>query len=81
MAEEADLVGTGLANLLHLYSPEVVILGGGLANQFDALRPGIAARLATAAMPSFRDVPVLPAALGGDAGLVGAGILVLDPSA
>ena len=34
-----------------------------------------------AAMPSFRDVPVLPAALGGNAGLVGAGILVLDPAA
>ena len=50
-------------------------------NRFDALRPGIAARLASAAMPCFRDVPVLPAALGDDAGLVGAGILVLDPSA
>jgi len=80
VAEEADLVGVGLASLLHLYSPEILILGGGLATRFDALRPGIAARLARAAMPSFRDVPVVPAGLGGDAGLVGAGLLVLDPT-
>ena len=81
VAEEADLIGIGVANLLHLFSPEVVVLGGGLANRFDALLPGIAARLARAAMPCFRDVPVVPAALGDNAGLVGAGLLVLDPSA
>jgi glucokinase len=81
VAEEADLVGTGLASLLHLYSPEVLILGGGLGSQLEALRPGIAARIAAAAMPPFRDVPVVGAALGGDAGLVGAGLLVLDPAA
>ena len=76
--EEADLAGIGIASLLHLYSPEVVILGGGLAARFDALLPGIAARVATAAMPAFRGVPILPAALGGNAGLVGAALLVQD---
>ena len=81
VAEEADLIGTGIANLLHLYSPQVVVLGGGLSTQFDALAPGIAARLGVSAMPSFRDVPVVSAALGGNAGLVGAGILILDPAA
>ena len=81
VAEEADLIGIGVANLLHLFSPEVVVLGGGLGNRFDALLPGIAARLARAAMPCFRDVPVVPAALGDNAGLVGAGLLVLDPAA
>ncbi|HET9069918.1 MAG TPA: ROK family protein [Amaricoccus sp.] len=80
VAEEADLVGVGLANLLHLYSPEIIVLGGGLASRFEALRPGIAARLAASAMPAFRDVPLAPAALGGNAGLVGAGLLVLDPA-
>lgn len=77
--EEADLAGIGIASLLHLYSPEVVILGGGLAARFDALYPGIASRVAAAAMPAFRDVPIVPAALGGNAGLVGAALLVQYP--
>ena len=83
VAEQADLIGVGLVNLLHLYSPERIVVGGGLANAFDALLPGIAARIAASAMPPFRDVPILRAGLGDNSGLVGAAMLVLgerDPS-
>lgn len=78
VTEEADLLGIGIANLLHLYSPEIVILGGGMANGFDMLHPGIAARVEASAMPSFRDVPVVKAELGDNSGLIGAAALVLD---
>ena len=83
VAEQADLIGLGLVNLLHLYSPERVLVGGGMANAFDALRPGIAARVAASAMPPFRDVPIVRAGLGDNSGLVGAAALVFgerDPS-
>jgi glucokinase len=80
VSEEADLLGVGIVNLLHLYSPDVVVVGGGLSNGFDLLHPGIVARIKAAAMPPFRDTPVLRAALGGDSGLIGASTLVFDAS-
>jgi glucokinase len=78
VAEEADLLGVGVANLLHLYSPDIVVIGGGMANGFDLLRPGMAARVASAAMPSFRDTKIVRAALGDNSGLIGAAALAFD---
>lgn len=75
--EQADWLGIGIANLLHLYSPECVIIGGGISNGFALLEPGIRARILTNAMPAFRDIPVLVAGLGENAGLIGAASLVL----
>jgi glucokinase len=76
--EEADILGQGFASLLHLYSPDVLVMGGGLSNQFKALRPGIMAGLRRSAMAPFRDTPVVPAALGNNSGLVGAATLVFE---
>ena len=76
--EEADLLGIGIANLLHLYSPDVVVMGGGLSNGFDLLRAGIIARVNATAMPPFRDTPVMRAALGANSGLIGASILAFE---
>jgi glucokinase len=78
VAEEADWLGLGIANLCHLYSPERVILGGGVAKGFALLEPGIRARLLRNAMPAFRDVGVTAAALGENAGLVGAAALLFE---
>jgi glucokinase len=78
VAEEASILGVGIVSLLHLYSPEVVILGGGLAHAFDALYPGIASHVAEAAMPAFRDAAIVRAALTGNSGLIGAASMVFD---
>ena len=75
VAEEADWLGIGVVSLAHLFSPQKIIIGGGLANGFDLLLPGIARRLAEGAMPAFRDVEVVPAMLGDNPGLVGAAAL------
>ena len=77
VAEEADILGVGIASLLHLYSPEIVVIGGGLSAAFDALAPGIRARLQTSAMHAFRDIEIVPAALGANSGLIGAATLAL----
>jgi glucokinase len=74
---EADWLGIGIANLLHLYSPERVVLGGGVMACFDLLRERMAAMVRARAMPAYRDVPVVLAELGGRAGLIGAASLVL----
>ncbi|RAZ92566.1 ROK family protein [Mesorhizobium hawassense] len=74
---EARWLGIGFTNLLHLYSPEVIVMGGGLSNGFDLLAPGIRATIDERAMQAYRDVPIVPAELGDRAGLVGAASLIL----
>ena len=74
--EQAKLLGIGLTSLLHLFSPQKIIVGGGLTNAWDQLSPGINAYIQSNAMSSFRDVPVVTAGLGGNSGLIGAAALV-----
>ncbi|MBB5751575.1 ROK family protein [Prosthecomicrobium pneumaticum] len=74
---EAVWLGIGLVNLLHLYAPERLILGGGVGEALDLMRATIEATIAERAMVAYRDVPVVAAALGRNAGLVGAAGLVL----
>ena len=80
VAEEADILGQGFASLMHLYSPDILVMGGGIANQFAVLQSGITAAVRASAMPAFRDTPVLPAALGNNSGLIGAASLVFAAS-
>jgi len=74
--EEARLLGIGFVNLLHLYSPERLIVGGGLSAALDLMHEEIAVTISDRALPAYRDVPVVVAALGGNAGLIGAASLV-----
>lgn len=74
---EARWLGIGFTNLLHLYSPDLIIMGGGLSNGFDLLAPSIAAVVQQRAMPAYRDVPIVRAELGDRAGLIGAASLIL----
>lgn len=73
--EEAEILGRGFTSLIHIFSPEMVVMGGGLSHEFDRLQPGIQNYIARWAMPAFNDVPVIQAALGQNSGLVGAGAL------
>ncbi len=74
---EARLLGIGFTNLLHLYSPERIIMGGGVAAGFDLMRDRIETTIRERALAPYRTVPVVVAALGPRAGLVGAASLVL----
>jgi glucokinase len=75
MAEEGRYLGTGFASLIHLFSPEVLIMGGGLSLAFDLLQQHIEAAMAETLVPAFRDARVVPAMLGDNAGLLGAAAL------
>ncbi len=75
---EADHLAYGFASLLHLYSPEKLIIGGGVSQALDLMAARIRARLDVLVMPPFRDVEVVKAALGDDAGLAGTAGLVLE---
>jgi glucokinase len=74
--EQSAYLGMGITSLLYLFSPDVVIVGGGLSNAFDQLYPGIVRYVSGNAMLVFRDTPIVKAALGGNSGLIGAAALV-----
>lgn len=76
--EEAALLGEGFASLIHLYSPERVVMGGGVSHGFDLMSERIHQVIRTTALPSFRDIGVVKAALGDNAGLVGAAALAMS---
>ena len=75
---EAMLLGLGFTSLLHLFSPEILVMGGGLSNEFETLYPIIRAYMDANAMAAFKDVPLVKAKLGGNSGLVGAASLVFE---
>ena len=74
----AQYVGVGLVSLLNALFPEVILLGGGVSGAGDALLTPVRRFVAENAF--IRDASLLPeiraAALGGDAGMLGAAALV-----
>jgi glucokinase len=76
--KEAEYLAYGFASLLHLYSPQRLIMGGGVSHALDLMLPTIKRVMNEIVMPSFRDCEVVPAQLGDNAGLVGAAGLALQ---
>ncbi len=69
---EGDLIGVGLVNLLYLYSPELILLGGGVVVHNPTLIERAVAVIRANAFAAYQDVPVRVAQLGDQAGLLGA---------
>ncbi|HEY0122702.1 MAG TPA: ROK family protein [Rhizobium sp.] len=78
---EARWLGIGFTNLLHLYSPDILVMGGGISHGFDLLYDTMIATVHDRAMPAYRGVPIVPARLGRHAGLIGAASLILGSEA
>ncbi len=76
----ADDIAVGLVAITHLTSPEVLVIGGGVSNAFDLLGPLLRERLDRSLLPSFRQVRLKKAECGDDCGLLGVGLLALDPT-
>lgn len=76
---EVEYVSMGLANLLNILNPELVVIGGGVALAGDILFNGVRDKLKTKAMKvCMEDVKIVPAKLGNDAGVVGAAALFIN---
>jgi glucokinase len=74
LAEASQLIGHHLANLAHAFNPELFVLGGGVSSIGDLFFEPLRESLAMHVMdPAYMDgLRVVPAALGDDAGLIGA---------
>ena len=74
--ETVTYLAMGIANIVSILNPEIVVLGGGLMQAGDLLLDPIAAELKKWAQPlAAEEVRLVLSALGEDAGLFGAGKL------
>ena len=75
-------LGIGLANLVNILNPEVIVIGGGVVNGWELFEKHMHQKVAERAFPSpVTGVKILPAECGDDAGLLGAARLALEWSA
>ena len=74
---EAEYLGFAFSNLIHLYSPEIIIFGGGVSKSYDLMSDRIREVMNKNKMPGFSKVIVKPSKLFQDAGLYGAANLFL----
>ena len=74
LAEVGRRLGEGIAGLVNVLDPEVVVVGGGVIDAGELLlEPARAAFREAVEGHAFRpDVPIVAAALGNDAGAIGA---------
>jgi glucokinase len=79
MDEIGQRLGAGIASLINIFEPELVVLGGGFAKAGDLLLGPAREVIAVEALrPGRTIVRIVPAELGTRAGLVGAGLIAFE---
>lgn len=79
LAMAGRALGVGVASLVHIFNPEIVAIGGGVATAGELLFAPMREAFAAQVMAAFReDLRIVPSALGQDAGLLGAGVLAAE---
>ncbi|MBC8101290.1 MAG: ROK family protein [Cytophagales bacterium] len=73
-----ESLGLGIVSLANLLDPDRFVIGGGMADLGDLLLDPARAVLAARALPIVRHIPIVRAALGADASVVGAASLALS---
>ncbi|MDI6800196.1 MAG: ROK family protein [Actinomycetota bacterium] len=77
LTEIGEIVGTALTNLTNIFNPEVIVVGGGVADTGELiLRVAEGVVKERAIKPSSEMVKILKAHLGNRAGFMGAGALI-----
>jgi glucokinase len=78
MEREAFYLGVGLANLIVILAPEIVVLGGGVMRSWALLQPTMerVVRERTRLIPSAQQIPVVRSKLNLSAGYIGAARMV-----
>jgi glucokinase len=70
---EGMLVGVGVVNCIHAFNPQLIVLGGGVSGAKELLFDPVRATVEDRIMPAYKGTfQIVPAALGGDTGALGA---------
>ncbi|NOZ26926.1 MAG: ROK family protein [Chloroflexi bacterium] len=73
--EAGRWLGFALTSLVNVMAPDAIIIGGGVAEAGEPFFQAIRSCIARHALPTARSTPVWKAALGPQAGVIGAGVL------
>ncbi len=72
-------IGVGLTNVIWLVNPDRIVIGGGVANAGERLFGYIRETIQSRCERTFwRNLDIVPATLGNDAGIIGAASLALE---
>jgi glucokinase len=73
------VVGLGIVSLLHLFNPEIIVIGGGVSRIGDLLFEPMHAAIQTYCLDKayWEHLKIVPAVLGDNVSIIGAGALVL----
>jgi glucokinase len=72
-------LGIGVANVVNIFNPEVVVIGGGVIAAGELLLEPVRAVVAERALsPSKEHARIVPARFGAESGMLGAATLALD---
>ncbi|HZU40716.1 MAG TPA: ROK family protein [Solirubrobacteraceae bacterium] len=71
-------LGIGIASLLNIFNPEVVVIGGGVIGAGELLLAPARAQAERRALPPSREARIVPAHFGAEAGMVGAAVLARE---
>jgi glucokinase len=74
----AQATARAVFNLVNLYVPEIVVLGGGVMDAYDLFEPALRETLARDTMAPIAAIRIQRAALGNDAGIMGAARIALE---
>jgi len=78
IAQTGYYIGVGLANLINIFNPELIVIGGGLSNIGDILlQPAFKVAGERAYRETFSAVRFASAGLGRDSGVLGAAAFAL----
>ena len=77
MQEVGRSLASGIITLMHIFDPQLIVMGGGLGQNLDMFMPTIEPEVKSRAMAHFQGtVPVAKSQLGDDVSLLGAAALV-----
>ena len=77
-----ERLGVGIANLVNIFNPEVVVIGGGVIAAGELLLgPAREVMQRRALSPAKEMVRVVETGFGADSGMIGAALLAADPAA
>jgi predicted NBD/HSP70 family sugar kinase len=80
LAATGQWLGTGLAGLVNIFNPSLIVLGSTFGRMYPFVSAQVEGALGRAAMRAPREMArVVPAALGADAPLLGAAELAFEP--
>jgi glucokinase len=78
LLDAGDVLGRALVGFVNMLNPKLVVVGGGIGESAEFLVSRAAEVMQAEALAGRRDVSVIQAVLGNDAGILGAAALAFD---